>query len=61
MTLAPPVSRGNLHYNGNLYVEVGNFNRHERASVEEITAILRPDLKKPKKATIEPPKDQVGH
>lgn len=61
MTFAPPVSRGNFHYNGNLYVEVGNFNRHERATVEEITAILRPDLKKPKKASTEPPKDQVGH
>ncbi len=61
MTFAPPVSRGNFHYNGNLYVEVGNFNRHERATVEEITAILRPDLKKHKKASIDPPKDQVGH
>lgn len=61
MTFAPPVSRGNFHYNGNLYVEVGNLNRHERATVEEITATLRPDLKKPKKASIDPPKDQVGH
>lgn len=61
MTFAPPVSRGEFHYNGNLYVEVGNLNRHERATVEDIMATLRPDLKKPKKGSIDPPKDQVGH
>lgn len=61
MTFAPPVSRGDFHYNGNLYVEVGNLNRHERATVEDITATLRPDLKKPKKASVDPLKDQVGH
>lgn len=61
MTFAPPVARGDFHYNGNLYVEVGNLNRHERATVEDITATLRPDLKKPKKGSIDPPKDQVGH
>lgn len=61
MTFAPPVSRGNFHYNGNLYVDVGTLNRHKRATVEEISAILRPDLKKSKKASLDPPKDQVGH
>lgn len=61
MALAPPVSRSNFHYDGNLYVEVGTLNRHKRANVEEITTILRPDLKKAKKASIDPPKDQVGH
>ena len=61
MALAPPVSRNNFHYNGSLYVEVGSLNRHRRATVEEITAILRPDLKKSKKTSLEPPKDQVGH
>ena len=61
MTFAPPVSRGNFHYNGNLYVDVGNCNRHERATVEEVTAILRPDLKKSKKVSVDQSKDQVGH
>ena len=60
MTFAPPVSRDNFYYNGNLYVEVGNLNRHNRATPEEISAILRPDLKKNKKASNDPPKDQVG-
>ena len=61
MALVPPVSRNNFHYDGNLYVEVGAFNRHKRATVEDITAILRPDLKKPKKASSDSQKDQVGH
>ena len=61
MTFAPPVSRGNFHYNGNLYVDVGNCNRHERATVEEVTAFLRPDLKKSKKVSVDQSKDQVGH
>ena len=61
MTFAPPVSRGNFHYNGNLYVDVGNCNRHERATVEEVSAFLRPDLKKSKKVSVDQSKDQVGH
>ena len=61
MTFAPPVSRGSFHYNGNLYVDVGNCNRHERATVEEVTAFLRPDLKKSKKVSVDQSKDQVGH
>lgn len=61
MTFAPPVSRGDFHYNGNLYVEVGTLNRHKRATVEEINAMLRPNFKKPIKGSIDPPKDQVGH
>lgn len=61
MTFAPPVSRDNFHYNGSLFVDVGNLNRHGRATVDEITSILRPDVKKPKKASLDPPKDQVGH
>ena len=61
MTFAPPVSRGNFHYNGNLYVDVGNCNRHERATIEEVTAFLRPDLKKSKKVSVDQSKDQVGH
>lgn len=62
MSFAPPVSRGSFHYNGDLYVEVGTLNRHKRATVEEITTILRPDLKKKStKSSIDAPKDQVGH
>lgn len=61
MAFTSPVSRGNFHYNGDLYVEVGSFNRHRRATVNEITAILRPDLKKSTKATSDAQKDQVGH
>lgn len=58
MSLVPPVSRDNFYYNGDLYVEVGNLNRHRRAAVSEITSFLRPDVKK---ALQSPPKDQVGH
>ena len=61
MTFAPPVSRGNFHYNGTLYVDVGNCNRHERATVEEVSVFLRPDLKKSKKVLVDQTKDQVGH
>ena len=61
MAFAPPVSRGNFYYHDGLYVDVGNLNRHKRASVEEIRTILRPDLKKSKNAPVAPPKDQVGH
>lgn len=62
MSFAAPVGRDGFHYNGDLYVETGNHNRHKRATIPEITAILRPDLKKPKSvATASPPKDPVGH
>ncbi|KAI4260752.1 MAG: hypothetical protein LQ352_000144 [Teloschistes flavicans] len=62
MSFAQPVSRDGFYYNGDLYVETGNLNRHKRASVPEITAIIRPDLKKGKTGTLtEPPKDQVAH
>ncbi|KAI4194776.1 MAG: hypothetical protein LQ350_007572 [Teloschistes chrysophthalmus] len=62
MSFAPPVSRDGFYYNGDLYVETGNLNRHKRASIPEITAILRPELKKAKAGTTpEPPKDQVAH
>lgn len=60
MAFAPPISREGFYYNGDLYVEVGGLNRHKRASVSELTAILRPDLKKAK-ATPQPSKDPVGH
>ena len=61
MAFAPPVSRGYFYYHDGLYVDVGNLNRHKRASVEEIRTILRPDLIKSKNAALGPPKDQVGH
>ena len=60
MSFAPPISRDGFFYNGDLYVEVGNLNRHKRASIPEITAILRPDLKK-SKAAPQLSKDPVGH
>ena len=61
MAFAPPVSRGDFYYHDGLYVDVGNLNRHKRATAEEIRALLRPDLKKSKNASVLPPKDQVGH
>lgn len=65
MSFAPPVSRDGFYYNGDLYVEVGNFNRHKRASVPEIAAILRPDIRKTKSTTFASPaapcRDPVGH
>lgn len=62
MSFAPPIARDGFHYNGDLYVEVGNLNRHKRASIPEITAILRPDLKPSKaNAAASPIKDPVGH
>ena len=59
MSFAAPVSRGNFFYNGDLYVDVGNFNRHRRASVAELTQLLRPELNTSRNSTSM--KDQVGH
>lgn len=59
MAFAPPAVRDSFSYNGELYVDVGNLNRHKRASVAEITQVLRPDLTKSKKNA--PVKDPVGH
>jgi len=58
MSFAPPIARDGFYYNGDLYVEVGNLNRHKRAPIPEIIAILRPDLKQSKAV---PLKDPVGH
>ncbi|KAL8883184.1 MAG: hypothetical protein Q9192_007380, partial [Flavoplaca navasiana] len=59
MAFAQPVVKDNFVFNGDLFVDVGNLNRHKRASVAELTEVLRPDLKKPKNgATV---KDPVGH
>ncbi|KAL8897281.1 MAG: hypothetical protein Q9207_007292 [Kuettlingeria erythrocarpa] len=59
MAFAQPAVKDNFLFNGDLYVDVGNLNRHKRASVAEITEVLRPDLKKPKNGG--PIKDPVGH
>ena len=61
MSFAPAIARNGFHYNGDLYVEVGNLNRHKRASIAEIKSLLRPDLKQSKAADTLTPKDQVGH
>jgi len=62
MSFAYPIARDGFYYNGDLYVEAGNLNRHKRATIPEITAILRPDLKQSKAAPAgSPPKDPVGH
>lgn len=59
MSFAAPISRHGFFYNGDLHVEVGDFNRHKRATLQELIALLRPDLKQSRAAA--PPKDQVGH
>lgn len=59
MAVVLPVTNDKFIYNGDLYVNVGNLNHHKRATVAEITGILRPNLKKSKNPT--PIKDQVGH
>lgn len=56
-TFAPDIARDGFVYQGQLLADVGNFNRHPRASEAELTALLRPD--KSSKST--PRKDQVGH
>ncbi|KAL8912576.1 MAG: hypothetical protein Q9171_002440 [Xanthocarpia ochracea] len=59
MAFAQPVVKDKFVYNGDLFVDVGNLNRHKRASIAELTEVLRPDLKKPKNAAAV--KDPVGH
>ncbi|KAF2085972.1 hypothetical protein K490DRAFT_67259 [Saccharata proteae CBS 121410] len=54
--LAPPISRDGFIYHGALYVDAGNLNRHPRASLDELTALLRPE-----KSSAPAAKDQVGH
>lgn len=60
MAFAQPAVKDSFLYNGDLFVDVGNCNRHKRASVAEITDVLRPDLKKPNKNAAAV-KDPVGH
>ena len=61
MSFASPVSKDGFFYNGDLYVEVGDANRHKRATVSELQELLRPDTKKKKVDPSRKPKDQVGH
>lgn len=53
---APPISRDGFIYHGQLFADVGNLNRHPRASEAEIVALLRP-----KSSKVTSQKDQVGH
>ena len=61
MSFAQPITKDGFLYNGDLHVDVGNLNRHKRASIAEITAILRPDLISNKAINAQTQKDQVGH
>ncbi|KAK8255318.1 hypothetical protein HDK77DRAFT_29329 [Phyllosticta capitalensis] len=54
---APPISRDGFVYHGQLFADVGNLNRHPRASIQDLTELLRPN--KPTKDS--QAKDQVGH
>lgn len=54
-SFAPPVQRDSYLYQDGFYVDVGNANRHKRATPAELTALLRPAKNA---AAI---KDEVGH
>lgn len=56
-TFAPALQREHYVYHGDFFVDVGNANRHKRASKEELTALLRPALSNKNV----PVKDEVGH
>ena len=57
MSFTAPISRDGFLYDGDLYAEVGNLNRHKRASVTKLKALLRPDLVTNPNQT----QDEVGH
>ena len=61
MAFAIPVQRGNFSFNGDLYADAGDFNRHKRASVAELTDILRPELKKSKPIDGAKTRDEPAH
>lgn len=62
---ALPVNRNNFLYSSILYADAGNDNHHPRASVTELTALLRPETPKGKKtktpAVNEQAKDPPWH
>ncbi|KAF2750440.1 hypothetical protein M011DRAFT_474878 [Sporormia fimetaria CBS 119925] len=45
-TFAPPVRKGSFLYSSILYADAGSQNHHPRASVAELTALLRPEAPK---------------
>ncbi|KAJ4363336.1 hypothetical protein N0V95_001109 [Ascochyta clinopodiicola] len=47
-TFAPPVHRDKFLYSSILYADAGNDNHHPRASIAELTALLRPEVVKSK-------------
>ncbi|KAH0393792.1 hypothetical protein KCU89_g12042, partial [Aureobasidium melanogenum] len=52
----PAVVRDNFVYNDAFFAQVDDNKRHPRASVAELTSLLRPET-----SSAPPPKDQVGH
>ncbi|KAK8175679.1 hypothetical protein IWX90DRAFT_118580 [Phyllosticta citrichinensis] len=54
---APPICRDGFVYHGQLFADVGNLNRHPRASIQDLNDLLRPS----KPAKDGQSKDQVGH
>ena len=61
MAFAIPVQRGDFSFNGDLYADAGDFNRHKRATVAELTDILRPDFKKSKAIDGAKARDEPAH
>ncbi|KAH0392653.1 hypothetical protein KCU89_g13233, partial [Aureobasidium melanogenum] len=52
----PAVVRDNFVYNDAFFAQVDDNKRHPRASVAELTSLLRPET-----SSAPPPRDQVGH
>jgi hypothetical protein len=52
----PAVVRDNFVYNDTFFVQVDGDKRHPRASVANLTSLLRPET-----SSAPPAKDQVGH
>lgn len=46
---APPVHRDKFLYSSMLYADAENVNHHPRASIAELTSLLRPEAPKSKK------------
>ena len=61
MSFATPISKDGFYYNGDLYAEVGDLNRHKRASIPEIRSVLHPVLDQAQATTQASSKDPVGH
>jgi hypothetical protein len=66
MSFAPPARRGDFLFSSVLYADPGNNNRHPRASVAELAALLRPEApnlysKGQQPAAASPAKDPPWH